>query len=80
MSKLNEKGAVFLIFVFLFAAVAIVGVTLVIKTFTNATKRINQNAEVLSVALKSEYSNPFEKETQYVNPFSSRKNPFDELR
>ena len=80
MPKLNEKGAVFLIFVFLFAAVAIVGVTLVIKTFTNATKRINQNAEVLSVALKSEYSNPFEKETQYVNPFSSRKNPFDELR
>lgn len=80
MPKFGEKGAVFLIFIFLFAAVGIVGVSLVIKTFTNSAKKINQDAEVLSVALKSEYSNPFEKETQYVNPFSSRKNPFDELR
>lgn len=80
MPKLDEKGAAFLILVFVFAAVAIVGVSLVIKTLTTATKKISQNAEVLSVALKTEYSNPFDKETQYVNPFSSKKNPFDELR
>lgn len=29
-----------------------------------------------SVQLKSEYKNPFKKETQYVNPFDKYKNPF----
>jgi len=31
------------------------------------------------VELTSGYSNPFEKETQYVNPFAEYKNPFDSL-
>ena len=29
-----------------------------------------------NVQLKTEYSNPFQKETQYVNPFDQYKNPF----
>ena len=29
-----------------------------------------------SVKLKTEYNNPFKKETQYVNPFQTYKNPF----
>lgn len=28
------------------------------------------------VALKTEYENPFDKNTQYVNPFETYKNPF----
>lgn len=28
------------------------------------------------VKLKTEYKNPFSKETQYVNPFAKYKNPF----
>lgn len=28
------------------------------------------------VAVKSEYKNPFDKKTQYVNPFETYKNPF----
>ncbi|OGE64404.1 hypothetical protein A3J13_01020 [Candidatus Daviesbacteria bacterium RIFCSPLOWO2_02_FULL_36_8] len=28
------------------------------------------------VELKTEYKNPFKKETQYVNPFQTYKNPF----
>ena len=28
------------------------------------------------VKLKTEYKNPFSKETQYVNPFDAYKNPF----
>lgn len=28
------------------------------------------------VELKTEYENPFKKETQYVNPFEQTKNPF----
>ena len=30
----------------------------------------------VSVQLKKEYKNPFSKETQYVNPFQTYKNPF----
>lgn len=33
-----------------------------------------------SVQLENEYQNPFDKKTQYVNPFSSYKNPFDTLK
>lgn len=29
-----------------------------------------------TVSVKSEYKNPFKKETQYVNPFETYKNPF----
>lgn len=29
------------------------------------------------VSVKTEYKNPFKKETQYVNPFQSYKNPFE---
>ena len=28
------------------------------------------------VSLKTEYANPFDKETQYINPFETYKNPF----
>lgn len=33
-----------------------------------------------SVQLENEYQNPFDEKTQYVNPFSSYKNPFDTLK
>ncbi len=29
------------------------------------------------VGLKTEYKNPFQKESQYLNPFDENKNPFD---
>lgn len=32
-----------------------------------------------SVELKTEYKNPFDKETQYVNPFQEFKNPFNNI-
>ncbi len=35
--------------------------------------------EESNVNLKSEYENPFSSDTQYVNPFSDYKNPFDNL-
>lgn len=33
-----------------------------------------------SVTLQKQYQNPFDKNTQYVNPFSGYKNPFDTLK
>lgn len=32
------------------------------------------------VVVKTEYQNPFDKNNQYVNPFSEYKNPFDTLK
>jgi hypothetical protein len=36
--------------------------------------------EQSNVVLKKEYQNPFDKNAQYVNPFSQYKNPFDSLK
>ncbi len=33
-----------------------------------------------TVELKSEYQNPFDKSSQYTNPFSGYRNPFDALK
>ncbi len=33
-----------------------------------------------AVKLLSSYRNPFDKNSQYVNPFSAYKNPFDSLK
>lgn len=37
-------------------------------------------AQQSNVSLKKEYKNPFDKNAQYVNPFSQYKNPFDSLK
>lgn len=33
-----------------------------------------------AVPLKKDYQNPFDDKTQYVNPFTQNKNPFDSLK
>lgn len=33
-----------------------------------------------TVSLQTQYANPFDKNSQYVNPFASYKNPFDALK
>ena len=45
----------------------------VIKIPSNPLPVLKKQA---TVNLKSEYKNPFKKETQYVNPFDTYKNPF----
>ena len=72
----RETGVVHLLPILLVAALLIVGAFLVarlsLKTPTKDTKA--------SVQLQASYANPFEKDTQYVNPFASYKNPFDDFR
>lgn len=34
-------------------------------------------AQKATVSLQTQYENPFDKNTQYANPFSQYKNPFD---
>lgn len=33
-----------------------------------------------TVSLQKQYQNPFDKDAQYINPFSQYKNPFDALK
>ncbi len=40
----------------------------------------SQPKQETTIPLTSEYINPFDKNTQYVNPFSQYKNPFDTLK
>lgn len=35
-----------------------------------------KNDNVPKISTRTEYKNPFKKETQYVNPFETYKNPF----
>ena len=80
MSRFSQKGSVFLFLVVFFAVVATVAGVVVYQTFTNASKKISKQADSLNVALKTEYQNPFDKNTQYTNPFSDYQNPFDNLK
>lgn len=45
------------------------------KSFT-----IKSKPEQSTISLTKDYKNPFEKDAQYINPFSQYKNPFDVLK
>lgn len=79
-SKLSEKGSVTLVLLPVFILVLSVAAFYIYKTFNFAKNKLTLQSEVLAVELKNEYDNPFDKSAQYVNPFSSRKNPFDSMK
>ena len=56
----------------------IVGVSLLVIKFV-FKKNLPFGEQKPTVALKTEYQNPFDKKTQYVNPFKEFKNPFTNL-
>ncbi|MEK7159932.1 MAG: hypothetical protein AAB702_00425 [Patescibacteria group bacterium] len=69
--------ASFTLFVIIvFSVVAFVIVSQSKKTDTKVTKETKEP----TVNLVTEYENPFDKKSQYVNPFSGYKNPFDSLQ
>lgn len=80
MPTSSERGSAFLILLIFFFAAAGIAAFVVLKTITQSTQKVAKQSETLTVALKSEYQNPFDKNTQYENPFSSYHNPFDELK
>lgn len=71
---MNQRGVLHLLPLLLIAAI-IIGVILV---FTGKLKlpSLPGGQKQPKVELKTEYKNPFKKETQYVNPFETYKNPF----
>lgn len=59
-------------------SVFIVGIVFSILIAAGVTKNFRKttSSKQPQVAIKSEYKNPFKKDTQYVNPFETYKNPF----
>ncbi len=79
--KDRKKALIYLFPVF--SVVVLIAVLLVVtRGGKESVKDIvtNTKKEVSTVAPKTEYDNPFDKDSQYVNPFSSYKNPFDNLK
>lgn len=68
-------------------AVIIVGIVSVVLYTLGVVKlpgksipKDTKSASDVQVELKKEYENPFDKSTQYQNPFSDYQNPFDQLK
>ena len=76
----NEKGVIHLLLPLLIFVIVGVGIFLITQGYINipgvSFPSIPLFEKKASYELKSEYKNPFKKETQYVNPFDKYKNPF----
>lgn len=80
----NQKGVIHLVVPLLLLLALGAGVFFLI--FYGVIKNPLNNLPILknlpilqqssSASIKSEYKNPFKKDTQYVNPFETYKNPF----
>lgn len=72
---MNQKGVVALAvpLLLLLAAAAVIFILLSSGVLKKTTKEA-------TVQLQNQYQNPFDKNAQYVNPFSGYKNPFDSLK
>ncbi|MDP3973892.1 MAG: hypothetical protein Q8P92_03585 [Candidatus Daviesbacteria bacterium] len=82
---MNQKGVIHLalpLFLLLFMAV----LTFVFLIYFGIIKNPLNTLPVPgvkkepTVSLQNQYQNPFDKSSQYVNPFASYKNPFDALK
>ena len=72
----KQRGiAHILLIIIILAALAALGYFLLTK-FGFKLPSIPGIQQGPKVSLKSEYKNPFNKSTQYVNPFDQYKNPF----
>lgn len=73
--KVNkQRGVINLALPLLLLLIAAAGALIYFGVINNPFKNLFQKG--LKVTPKSEYQNPFKKETQYVNPFETYKNPF----
>lgn len=72
------RKKIFILFGGILLSIFIVGIVFSILIAAGVTKNFRKTAssQQPQVAIKSEYKNPFKKDTQYVNPFETYKNPF----
>ena len=69
---MNQRGIAHILPILL-----IVGLILAVVGYLFYTGSLTSNKK--NIELTEEYENPFEKETQYINPFDEYKNPFDNV-
>lgn len=73
----NQKGVIHLALPLLLLLAVAGSVALIyFGVIKNPFKNLNLFQKGPKVEVKTEYKNPFKKETQYVNPFETYKNPF----
>ncbi len=80
MLKLSQKGSVALFLLPILIISVAVAAYFIYQTLITAKNKFTLQSEVLAVELQKEYNNPFDKSAQYVNPFSTSKNPFDSMK
>ena len=73
-----KRGIAHLVPILLIAILVIIIPLLIVK-FVFKKKLPFVGSKEPNVALKTEYKNPFDKKTQYVNPFGEFKNPLVSL-
>lgn len=73
---MNNKGVIHLALPFVFLLVLAGGLFILVSLKIIKLPSLPFLQKTPSVDLKTEYENPFKKETQYVNPFETYKNPF----
>lgn len=71
---MNNKGVIHLALPLLLLLIAAAVALVYFGVIQNPLKNLFQKGP--KVNLKTEYQNPFKKETQFVNPFEKYKNPF----
>lgn len=74
----NQKGVIHLVLPLLLLLIIGAGIFALIYfgIIKNPFKNLQFGQSGPKVSVKEEYKNPFKKETQYINPFQSYKNPF----
>lgn len=74
----TQKGVIHLVLPLLLVLIIGAAVYVLISTgiIKNPLKNLNFFSKGAKVSTQKEYKNPFKKETQYVNPFETYKNPF----
>jgi len=75
ITKKKSTSLIAILVVILVVVIVLIGLG-VIKAPIGPISTILQQQKKPMVELKTEYNNPFAKETQYVNPFDKYKNPF----
>lgn len=80
---MNQKGVIALaaplLILLIIAVILATAYSLGFIKISSLPKLPGQKKEP-TVSLQKQYQNPFDKNSQFVNPFSSYKNPFDELK
>lgn len=80
---MHQKGAIALAVPILLIIAALIALYILFlqKVIPSSlSKKTQKSSQEPTVTLKTSYSNPFDKNAQFINPFSEYTNPFDRLK